>query len=101
VTFGILIGFPPADELQQLRGVPQLPDPTRTYVQYRPLDLEAPEGIRPGDRNDQRPFPGERQHLAGFVSKVEAEFLNPFDRRRRFVDFRVESCHALTEHGGR
>ena len=57
-----------------------------------------PEGIRPGDRNDQRPFPGERQHLAGFVSKVEAEFLNPFDRRRRFVDLRVESCHALTEH---
>src|SRR5919107_3332766 len=70
VTSGILSGFPPADELQQLRGVPQLPEPTRTYVQYRPLDLEAPESIRPGDRNDQRPFPGERQHLAGFVSKV-------------------------------
>src|ERR687897_558101 len=101
VTSGIFIGAPPADELQQLRGVPQLPDPTRTYVQYRPLDLETPEGIRPGDRNDQRPFSGERQHLAGFVSKVETEFLNPFDRRRRFVDLRVESCHALTEHGGR
>src|SRR5215211_6984800 len=100
VTSGILMGFPPADELQQLRGVPQLPDPTRTYVQYRPLDLEAPKGIRPGDRNEQRTFPSERQHLAGFVSKVETEFLNPFDRRR-FVDLRVESCHALTEHGGR
>src|ERR671921_1054071 len=41
VTSGILIGFPPADELRQLRGVPQLPDPTRTHVQYLPVDLEA------------------------------------------------------------
>src|SRR5215217_859593 len=32
VTSGILIGFPPADEAQQLRSVPQLPDLTRAHV---------------------------------------------------------------------
>src|SRR5215210_8179767 len=77
VTSGILIGFPPADEPQQLRSVPQLPDPTRAHVQYRLLDIQASEGIRPGDRNDQIPFPGKRQHLAS-LARGEAEFLNPF-----------------------
>src|SRR5215210_4042722 len=32
VTSRIFIGLPPADEMQKLRSVPQLPDPARTYV---------------------------------------------------------------------
>src|ERR671916_1111262 len=95
VTSGIVIGAPSADEPHQLRSVPQLPDPTRAHVQDRPLDLEAPEGVRPGDRNDQVPFPSESQHLARLAG-VEVELLNPFNGRR-FVELRGESCQALTE----
>src|SRR5829696_5727591 len=32
VTLRIVIGASPADELQQLHSVPQLPDPTRAHV---------------------------------------------------------------------